>query len=554
LATQAQDAGARLQNLQNDIGQRRAEPKPATPPKKRKNDVKPEPTAQGKLWVKAFKVTGITLIDQAQAQAAVSEYLGKELTFDQIQEAGRVVADLYGSMGRVATSVIPEQDVVDATVEIRIIEAKAGSVLVLDVVEGSNARLSKEVAKSFISQGNVKGQILNLDNLNRSKVLLNELPGISADVALTKSKQDGSSDLLVTVAEGPLVTGRADLSNSGSASTGVAQNIWSLNLNNTIGFGDQLALDAALSQGSTFTTFKYWMPVGYDGWRVAPSVSALKYKTLQSFSDISSAGNANVVGLFSTYALQRGSGNTHSLNFSLENKQYQNFTNDTEASAYKIAKLTAGVSGALMQEKQNLSYAINAGLGNLSINNAAQLSTDASASGPQTAGRYSKLSLYTSLVNQLPLKRTTLRTTFNGQVASKNLNSSEQIYLGGSDSVRAYPVAQGGGSQGFVASLEVTHTFTSGLQLGVFYDLGRIQQYKNNWSPVLQGSTKAGNIYALRSAGLSARYAWDNFQVQAALAYRLGDNPLHSSTGAQLNSDNAYRSVQAWVKGSYSFN
>jgi hemolysin activation/secretion protein len=258
--------------------------------------------------------------------------------------------------------------------------------------------------------------------------------------------------------------------------------------------------------------------------------------------------------LFSTYALQRGSGNTHSLNFSLENKQYQNFTNDTEASAYKIAKLTAGVSGALMQEKQNLSYAINAGLGNLSINNAAQLSTDASASGPQTAGRYSKLSLYTSLVNQLPLKRTTLRTTFNGQVASKNLNSSEQIYLGGSDSVRAYPVAQGGGSQGFVASLEVTHTFTSGLQLGVFYDLGRIQQYKNNWSPVLQGSTKAGNIYALRSAGLSARYAWDNFQVQAALAYRLGDNPLHSSTGAQLNSDNAYRSVQAWVKGSYSFN
>ena len=554
LSAQAQDAGARQQNLQREIDQRRSAPSATTPQQKKDKNVTTQEAPQAKILVKKFKITGVSLITQAQAQAAVDAKINQELTFEQIQEAGQSIADLYSAIGRIAAAVIPEQDVVDGTIEIRIIEAKVGSVLIQSAVEGSPLRLKDDVAKAFISKGNDAGQFLSLGNLNRSKALINDLPGVNAQVALSKSQVDGSSDIQVSLQEGSLFTGRADVSNSGSASTGVLQNMWSLNLNNPSGLGDAATLDLALSQGSTFASAKYWMPVGYGGWRVAPGVSALNYRSLSSFSNTISNGNANVAGLYSTYALKRDGADTSSLNFSVENKKYQNFSNDAETSAYGISKFNAGVSGALLGEKQNLSYAVTAGLGNLNINNAAQLTNDLSQSGAQTSGRFSKLNLNLNFNSSLPIKNTSARLSLNGQVASKNLNSSEQLYLGGPDSVRAYPVAQGGGSQGYVASLEVSHSYEDGLQLGAFFDVGVIQQYKTNWSTSLQGSTQADNIYSLRATGLMAKYGWNNFQLQAALAYRLGQNPLHTSTGAQLNSDNAYRSVQAWVKGTYSFN
>ncbi len=550
----AQDSGARLQNFQKEIEQRRVESLTTTPEPKNDKEVNAPAPSQAKLLVKKFKITGLSLISEAQAQAAVESKLNQELTFDQLQEAGQSIADLYSGIGRIAAAVIPEQDVEDGAIEIRIIEAKVGSVLTSSSTDAKPMRLKEEVANGFISQGNGAGQFLNLEKLNRSKALLNELPGVKAQVTLKKSQADGSSDIQVSLQESSFVSGRGDVSNSGSASTGVLQSIWSLNLNNPLGLGDAATLDLALSEGSSFATAKYWHPVGYDGWRVAPGVSKMTYRSLPSFSSTISNGSADVVGLYSSYALKRDGSDTQSVNLSLERKKFQNMTNDAEVSAYGITKLNAGISGYLVTGKQGVSYAINAGLGNLVIDNAAQLSNDQSSSGSQTAGRFAKLNLNLGLNAVLPIKNTSARLSLNGQMASKNLNSSEQMYLGGPDSVRAYPVAQGGGSQGFVGSVEIVHAYSAGFQLGAFLDLGVIQQYKTKWSESLKGSTKADNTYALKAAGLTAKYAWDDFQLQAVLAFRLGDNPLHSSTGAQLNTDNAYRKAQAWVKGTYLFN
>jgi hypothetical protein len=50
-----------------------------------------------------------------------------------------------------------------------------------------------------------------------------------------------------------------------------------------------------------------------------------------------------------------------------------------------------------------------------------------------------------------------------------------------------------------------------------------------------------------------AKYSSDKVQVQAALAYRIGANPLYNQTGQQLNVDNQYRQVQFWLKGSFFF-
>ena len=57
----------------------------------------------------------------------------------------------------------------------------------------------------------------------------------------------------------------------------------------------------------------------------------------------------------------------------------------------------------------------------------------------------------------------------------------------------------------------------------------------------------------LSDAGLSAKFIYEKVVVDAALAYRIGNNPLYTYTGQQLNADNAYKKVQAWVRASFAF-
>jgi hemolysin activation/secretion protein len=550
----AQDSGARLQNLQREIDQRNnISPALPTPEKKEKSAIVKEADTQ-KILVKSFKITGLSLISDEVAQSAIASMRNQELSFLQLKEVGQQVADLYAAIGRLAIAVIPEQDVEDGVIEIRIIEARVGSIFISPAKDGKLLHIEERVANGFISKGNAAGQFLNLDQLNRSKALINELPGVSAEVALSKSQTDGRSDIQVFLEESPMVAARVDASNTGSASTGEIQTALSLNINNPRRVGDAVNIDAIRSEGSSFVTLKYWVPAGYDGLRIAPGVSALNYRSLSNFSSTISNGNAHVAGFYLTYPWIRDAGNVRSINLSAEIKDYQNFSNDIQSSAYGIKKLNAGISGYWIGEKQSISYGINFGLGNLIIKNSTQLLNDQSQTGSQTTGDFSKLNLNLTFNSDLPIAKTTARLVMSGQLASKNLNSSEQMYLGGLDGVRAYPVAQGGGSQGLLASVEITHNYPNQLQLGAFVDMGIIQQYKLNWSSALQGNTQADNTYSLSAIGLLAKYAWQNFQLQSAMAFRIGDNPLRSSTGAQLNTDNRYNSVQVWLRGTYFFN
>ena len=150
------------------------------------------------------------------------------------------------------------------------------------------------------------------------------------------------------------------------------------------------------------------------------------------------------------------------------------------------------------------------------------------------------------------MERTNLSGSIYGQLANKNLNSAEQFYLGGPYGVRAYPVAQGGGSQGAIASVELSHTYPNQLQLGAFFDAGVVQQYKTTY-PGWQGQTNAGNTYPLYATGLLAKYQYEKVQLSAALAFRLGNNPLYNQSGQQLNVNNQYNVTQAWIKGSFYF-
>lgn len=548
IAQTGPDAGALQQQLQREVDRNAPLVAPEQLIKKKDKASRAKPGAKA-IEVSGFKVTGMTLISQEKAQEALKPFLNRPLTLDQIKEAAEAVTNLYAKKGWVAQAVVPPQDVQKGIVTIKIIEGKVGKVIIkLD--KGTQSRLKSEVITKFVSNGNAPGTFINLNALERDLAILNEIPGTEVSGELSEGDKEETTDILVNAKDTGLFAGRVDLSNYGAANTGPAQAVASLSLNNPSGYGDQVTLDAIGSEGSIYGQLKYGIPVGYDGWRVSAGVSALNYKSLSSYSSIITQGTAQTYGLYSTYALERTARSNKNITVNYENKNYNNLTQGVQSSNYQINNLNAGINGSNFLDQTYVSWGATATLGSLSINNTTQAIND--SQGAATKGGFGKIGFNGSVTQPLPIDRTNLVAYVYGQLANKNLNSAEQLYLGGPYGVRAYPVAQGGGAQGAVASAELNHTLVQDLQVGAFFDAGLIQQYittYTNW----QGQTRANNSYSLYATGLSAKYQYQKVQLSGALAWRVGNNPLYNSSGQQLNTDNQYRSVQGWIKGSLYF-
>lgn len=117
-----------------------------------------------------------------------------------------------------------------------------------------------------------------------------------------------------------------------------------------------------------------------------------------------------------------------------------------------------------------------------------------------------------------------------GQIASKNLDSSEQMALGGAYGVRAYPEGEAYGDQGYIANMEaryllpdVSNALPGRVQLIGFVDIGEVTFAKNPW---YFGSNNA------RRKGYGAGILWSNpndFLITATYARKLGNQPATSA-------------------------
>lgn len=546
------DAGALEQKLKQQIeNENREAPTESIIKKKEPTPAAPKDN-QILIEVKKFKVSGITLITKEEAALVLVPFENRSLTLKQINEAANAIVDIYQSKGRIAQAVVPPQEIKDGLVEIKVTEGKVGSIVIEPAFEQDPPRLSKKVTKNFISHFNPEGGLIDLDGLERSVTLLNEIPSVHAEVSLEPGKDDASTNIMMKVDELSKISGRVDVTNFGSASTGYAQAITNISLNDLMGFGDSGSIDIIKSQGSLYVQGRYFVPGNSDGLRFGIGGSSMGYDTLPSFSSDISKGRANTVGAYSTYALERTARSNKTISVNLENRAYINYTNDFEISKYKINSATINLQGNRFISDGILTYSLGGVGGNLIMNNDTQIEKDDGTI--KSRGGYGKLSIYALLSKPLPIiKQTNLLLTFNGQLATKNLNTAEHLYLGGAYGVRAYPSSQGGGSQGAVISAEINHSFENNIELGAFLDAGFIQQYKHTYED-WKGLTNAGNFYALYATGLDAKYRYKKkAEVSGTLAYRLNDNPLFNGNGDQLNVDNHERSIQFWLKGSYFF-
>jgi hemolysin activation/secretion protein len=499
---------------------------------------------QETVVVKEFRFAGNTLLKDAQLAPAVAGFKGRTLTFNDLQNAALAVATRYRKAGWVVRAYLPQQDITNGTVIIQIVEAKFGAVRVEGETRVANSRVTRD-----IEAAQRPGEPLNAEAMDRGLLLLNDLPGVTAEGRLEEGVALAETDLAVKVGEGPLVTGNVEVDNAGQRSTGLSREMANASLNSLLGFGERVDAMLLHSLGSDYERAAYSQPVGSAGWRLGVNASQLNYHVVTAdLSALDARGTSTTVGAEATYPLIRARLENLYFSFAFDDKRFDNKSNGSINSAYSVRVASLGLYGNLFDSFHG-GGANNASLtfeqGNVDL--AGSPNEAAETAAVRADGAYSELH-FSAARQQTITDSFSLYGALSGQVVSKNVDSSGRFYLGGSTGVRAYPQNEGGGAEGLLLNLEARERLPLGFNLVGFFDIGSVEINKNN---DFAGAAHP-NTDTLKGIGISAGWtAHMGFNIQASVAHRIGHNPDPTSTGT--DQDGSLDKYRVWLLASVPF-
>ena len=548
--TPAPDAGALLRQNEQNL---KLQKPPAAVKRRAKPPAPVVKPADTTVTVTRFVFEGNTLVSNEVLNAAVASYLKRPLNFNELQAAAADLAQAYRDAGWLATANLPKQDVSNGVVTLQVTEAVLGKVGVQ--APAPQRVLAQRLIRIFESQL-AKGQPIETNRVDRALLLLDDLPGVIVSGNLQAGALANQTDMVLNAVDEPLIKGDVATDNFGAVATGVPRASLNASVNSPLQWGDQLLLNSLQTQGSQYTRLAYSVPVGDDGWRAQVRGSIMKHHLIGSLAATDGHGSAQTKGGELSYPVLRSQ--TSNLNFSLgyDIKQYDNYDSTGLTSRYETRASSVGLTGNNIDASGNThTYGINWVKGTVDLSNAPSTYVTNIQNGPNTAGRYERLTF--NLNRQQPLTtETSLLLTYAAQVANRNLDSSEKLYLEGPTGVRAYGIgATGlGGTEGQTFTAELRHNLDAHWRLSEFYDYGRATANRNNNKADGTGVISDVNHYQLRGVGITL--GWQSIKgidLKATVAWRVGTNPNAKSLDPRLDQDGTYRNPRYWLSATFAF-
>lgn len=538
-AQTAPDAGTILRGIESSLP-----PKPPPPPSRIFIPGGETPAAGDlaiRVRVNAFRIKGATLVPETELLDLLRDLTGRELSLAQIKLAPVRLAEHYREKGFMAKAMLPPQTIEDGIVDIVVIEARLGGV---HIGEPRPERADAERAREVLLAKQPVGEPIRADAMLHGLRIVNETPGYAATAVAQAGSREGETDLLLKIDDTPLLSGVAMLDNHGARSTGTRRATASLSLNNPTGPGDQASLMLLEATGNAFARLGYSFPVGHGGARIAFSGTRLSYRLIGDLATLNADGWARLLGITATYPLVRSPAGGLTLSFGLDDKHFVNNANFSNTSDKRIRLRTLGASGDWRDAADgNWSGSANLVLGRADLGgNAADLAADKAAASVH--GRFAKLTYSLSRSQKLDDDHE-IAVNLSGQRANDNLDSGERFSLGGPTGVRAYPVGEASGDEGWLASAELRRQLGDEIQAGVFLEAGSILLHRKPWSGWDAAATNPANRYMLNGAGLTATWKRKgDFVMTAGWAMRLGNNPLADAKGR--DSDGTRYAKRLW--------
>jgi hemolysin activation/secretion protein len=475
-------------------------------------------TAGPSVRIHALHITGQTRFSEAQLVAAAGFTTDAAVGLSDLRRMAARISDYYSARGYVvAQAYVPAQEIKDGVVTIVVIEGRYGAIKLRN-----GSRLHDDTARGVL-RGLDPGDVVAAAPLERRLLLLSDIPGVQVKSTLSPGAQVGASDLQVDLTAGRRITGDLEADNGGNPYTGAYEGGGAVNFNELLGIGDVASI-RALTAGSGMAYVRGSYKAQLADATVGAAYAYFDYRLGGKFASLHADGSEQIASLYASYPLIRSYDNNLQALADLDHRTFRDETGRIAVATDRQANVvTVGLNG---DHRDSLggggsdAYSLYLSGGELDIQTALARALDAQTA--RTQGGYGKLTFNLDRLQTIggPFS---LYADVRGQVASKNLDISEKMELGGPYAVRAYPEGEAYGDEGYVGTLEGRVRLPDGwvrpagrTQLIGFVDTGWVRLDANPWASGSDSATRSG-------AGVGLDWSIvNNVEVKASYAFRLG--------------------------------
>jgi hemolysin activation/secretion protein len=479
------------------------------------------------IFLQQIIVNGSSLIDTRTMHHLVDDAVGQRHTLAEIYKLAARITGYYQAHGYpLSRAIIPEQTIHHGVLRIQVIEARYGKISQNNQSTVSNALLHA-TAQTLQS-----GDLIQDDQLDRSLLLLSDIPGVAVNPTLSRGSVDGTSDLLLTITPTSAVAGDISVDNFGNRYTGQGNIRANLNVYNPLNFGDAFTLNALSSgAGMNYGRLAYESLIDGSGTKLGVAASTLRYKLGGSLSNINASGSANVASLWAKKMLVRSRHRSVYFQLQFDQTQLQDHIESGATPIYNdrtIQSFTTNLFGNIQDTLLRGSvttWSLGATQGHVQFDNAAAQVNDMSSS--KTVGNFTKLNFNLFRVESISAF-SALHLALNAQSSKNNLDAAQRMNAGGPYSVRAYAAGTLTGDSGYFMSAEYRTVIGSAWQSQwssmFFMDAARLTSNQTI-------SASVTSSFILKGAGVGLLWGTPRqWQGSTYLARPIGNSPAFTET------------------------
>lgn len=401
--------------------------------------------------ITGYTVEGATLLTQAEIDAAVAPFIGKNKDFSDVQRALEAVEEAYSARGYSAVRVLlPEQELEKGSVRFRVVESRFGKVTVKDNRYASEANALNAVPSVR------SGGVPRTKQIARELKFANENPSRQLNVVLKAGEEDGLVDANIIVTDSDPSAWGLTVDNTGTPETGRTR------LGISYRHANLFDADHVGSlQFQTSPTHVNRVVVLGGSYKIPLYQLGDSLEFTGGYSNVNSIlggldvvkGGGLMLGAHYNHPLEEMAGFDPRLLFGLDWRKFSSiYFNNTVVSPEIVVmplSITYSAQGKLAKSDVGFNASLSANLPGMHKGTAAAFT----AYNPLANAHY-KVARYGANYAQLVGDDWQIRVALTGQWSPDTLIAGEQIRLGGADAVRGFSEGSAGGDSGMRWNLE----------------------------------------------------------------------------------------------------
>lgn len=414
-----------------------------------------------------------------------ADKVGQKISLADVYSIAANLTTKYRNDGYILTQVVvPPQTIGDGVVHLRVVEGKINNVRVEGPgAQGSNADIINLYVGALKSKG-----VLNNKNLEKTLLLINDLPGVTARSILSPSNNVvGTSDLTIIV-ERKAYDGTVQVDNFGSRYLGMWEIIGGFNLNSFFNHNERISAQMAYAPSNQgiepellYGELSGMLPVGAYGTQIEANVGKSYTDPGAGLEQFDVLGKSYFQGIKVNQPFIRTRDFNLSSSLGLDRRSTETksnvdtFRND-DITSVRLGGHVDMVDTLFSAAVTSVNLELSHGLDILGASDKGDTDLSRPAGDPE----YTKLTAQISRLERLT-NDFSLMLAAKGQISNAALLSAEEFGLGGANGIgRGYDPSELVGEDGYGGTLEVRWTspyklsWLDSYSVYGFYDIGKV--------------------------------------------------------------------------------